>query len=110
MSEERISQQTRSDKKNVHSAERKQLQSFKANNKPDSEEIFHNSAENTEEDSVSETDNEREFPDSEQNSHHSAENSSDETDTANGERKKLRHRKRQKHEVKLLSQTLQLDR
>ena len=58
-----FSKQTHSDKKNVHSAERKQSQSFKANNKPDSEESFPHSAETTEKDSVSETDNERELSD-----------------------------------------------
>ena len=101
-----FSKQTHSDKKNVHSAERKQSQSFKANNKPDMVERFSHLAETTDTDSVSETDNERELLDSEQNSLHSAENSSDKPDTANGEKEKLIHRKRQKHEVKLLSQTL----
>ena len=101
--------QTRSDKKNVHSAERKQSKSKTANNNPDSEESLLHSAETTDSDSVSETDDECEFLDSEQKSHHSAESSADKSNTANGERKKLRNRKRKKHEVKLLSQTLQLD-
>ena len=100
--------QTRSVKKNVHSAERKQSKSNTANNNPDSEESLLHSAETTDSDSTSETDDECNFPDSEQNSQHSAE-SEDKPISANGEKKKLRVRKRKKHEVKLLSQTLQLD-
>ena len=100
--------QTRSVKKHVHPAEKKQSKSHTHRINPDSEESLLHSAETTNSDSNSETDDECNLPDSEQNSQHSAE-SEDKQFSANGERKKLRIRKRKKHEVKLLSQTLQLD-
>ena len=90
-------------KANIH-------KSFKTNNSPDSEEISQHSAENAGRESVSETDSERELSESEQNHRHLADNLTNKPDRADGGRKKLRKTRRQKHEIKLLSQTLQLDR
>ena len=87
--------QKRSVKKHVPPAEKKQSTSQKHNINPDSEDSSLHSAETTNSDTNSETDDECNLPASEQNSQHSAESDKNQS-PAKGERKKLRIRKKEK--------------